>query len=330
MENVEVEHVENDEHKQPSTQIIDEKIAKEKFTWQVALMLAIIVLAWSTPNVIGRYLQQNSEITPIQIGALRYLPAAITLVIFCIITKRGKQLIIDLKEKYLHLIIASLILASFVLFQMFSVKLTEASASSFLLNVNPVITFILSIIILKERHKWWGGLGVLISAIGIFFIAIPLDEIGNLLSSEALLGNILAFLSGVAWAVYSIYLKKFLGEKDPITTTTWNLSFSAIILIISAIIEVIVRYATGNWFTTPPTYYHILTIAFMGVVPTAIAFTLWFAVLQRIHVQKASVFQFLIPIFATLFALAMGETIDLFFGIGGGLILVGLIITQFS
>lgn len=30
------------------------------FTWQVVLMIAIIVLAWSTPNIIGRYLQVNS------------------------------------------------------------------------------------------------------------------------------------------------------------------------------------------------------------------------------------------------------------------------------
>jgi drug/metabolite transporter (DMT)-like permease len=293
------------------------------FSWQVVLMITIVVLAWSTPNIIGRYLQVNSDLLPIQISTLRYIPAALTLLIFCLITKRGKQLIIDLKDKHYHLVIASIILTSFVLLQMYSVRFTEASASAFLLNVNPVITFVLSLIILKERHRWWGGLGVLIAAAGIFFIAVPLDEIGDLISSDKLLGNILAFLSGVAWAVYTVYLKRFLKEKDPVTVTTWSLSFSAIILTIT-------MFAVEGWFITPPAYYHIILTTFLGIVPTSIAFTLWFETLKRIPVQKASAFQFLIPVIATLFALALGETVDLFFGLGGGLILIGLIITQFS
>ena len=175
-----------------------------KFTWQVILMLIVVVVTWATPNVVGRYLVENNLLTPTQIGALRYLPAAITLLIVVLATKKWKLFIEDIKVKHYHLVIAALILASFVLLQMYSVVYTEASASSFLLNVNPVITFILTIIILKERHKWWGAIGVLLAAVGIFFIAIPLAEITSIFSSTVILGNILAFLSGVAWAAYSI------------------------------------------------------------------------------------------------------------------------------
>ncbi|NPE08875.1 MAG: DMT family transporter [Asgard group archaeon] len=294
-----------------------------EFNWQVITMLIIVILAWSTPNVIGEYLTNNSGLTPIQISAIRYLPAALTLVLVCLATKRGKQLLIDLKEKHIHLIIASLILASFVLFQMYSVKFTTASASSFLLNVNPVLTFVLSIIILKERHKWWGAIGVLISFVGVFFIAVDVRELSTVFSSETSLGNLLGFMSGVAWAAYSVYLKKFLKERDPITTTTWTLSISAIILLI-------VMLAVDRSFTSATKYYHIFTLVFMGVVPTAIAFTLWFEIIRRIPVQKASVFQFLIPIIATLFALAMKEYPDWFFALGGVLIIGGLYITQKS
>jgi len=308
-----------------TTKDVKSLVSEGKFTWQVVIMLVIIILAWSTPNVIGRYLHNTSTFLPIQISALRYLPAAITLILFCLASKRGMQLIIDLKEKWYHLLIASAILTSFVLFQMYSVTLTNASVSSFLLNVNPVITFGLSFIILKERHRWWGSLGVLIAACGIFFIAIPLDDISSLFtgSFDVVLGNILAFLSGFMWAVYSIYLKKFLKDRDPITITTWNLSFSAIILIIA-------MFIIEGWFISPVYYYHFITTTFMGVVPTAIAFTLWFETIRRISVQKASVFQFLIPVIASLFAIAMGEFPNWSFGLGGGLILIGLIITQFS
>jgi len=173
---------------------LEEKPSRD-FTWQVILMLGFTIIAWATPNVVGEYLTNNSALTPIQISTIRYLPAALTLVIVCLVTKRGKQLLIDIKEKHIHLIIASLILASFVLFQMYSVKFTTASASSFLLNVNPVITFILSIIILKERHKWWGAIGVLISFTGVFFIAVDVRDISSVFASGAFLGNFLGFMS---------------------------------------------------------------------------------------------------------------------------------------
>ena len=291
----------------------------------IIIMLFIIVVTWATPNVIGRYLSiQVNPLSPTQISALRYLPASITLLITCLLSKRGKLLIQTFKEKYLHLIIASLILTSFVLLQMFSVKYTSASLSSFLLNVNPVITFVLSIIILKEKHRWWGSLGVIVAAIGVFFIAIPLNDLTQIFSSENLLGNFLAFLSGVAWAAYSIYLKKFLQDEDYIVTSTWNLTISSFILLIT-------MFIVDGWFTVTPTVTSILLTTFLGIVPTAISFTLWFETIKRIDVQKASVFQFLIPIIATVFAiLFLYETINWQFGLGAGLILIGLIVTQLS
>lgn len=70
---------------------------------------------------------------------------------------------------------------------------------------------------------------------------------------------------------------------------------------------------------------------FLGIIPTAISFTLWFETIKRIPVQKASVFQFLIPIIATVFAIIfLGEIINWQFGLGAGLILGGLVVTQLS
>jgi drug/metabolite transporter (DMT)-like permease len=305
---------------------VDGEISKIdwKLLLPIIIMLTIIIVTWATPNVIGRYLAENSQLSPLQISALRYLPAAITLLIFSFITKRGQALIQTLKQSYYHLIISAVILSSFVVLQMFSVKYTTASASSFLLNVNPVLTFVMSYIILKERHKWWGSLGVVIASGGIFFIAIPLSEIDQFFNSAYILGNFLAFLSGLAWACYSIYLKRFLEEHDFIVTSTWTLSISSIILLI-------VMFSVDGWFSFVPSPTAFLLLAFLGVVPTAISFTLWFETIKRISVQKASVFQFLIPIIATLFALLfLNETIDWQFSLGAGLILSGLIITQIS
>jgi drug/metabolite transporter (DMT)-like permease len=290
----------------------------------IVVMLIVIIVTWATPNVIGRYLSQYSILSPIQISALRYLPAGLTLLFYCFITKRAAKLAKIMKEKAIHIIIATIILTSFVLLQMYSVVYTSAAASSFLLNVNPIFTFILAMIILKERHKWWGAVGVALSVLGIFFIAVPLQEIGSLISLETLLGNLLALGSGLAWAIYSIYLKKFLKEEDPIVTTTWNLSLSACILIV-------LMFIIEGWFGSSLQVSAILLTTFMGIFPTAISFTLWFETIKRASVQKVSVFQFLIPVIATVFAIIfLKETINWFFGLGAFLIILGLLITQKS
>ncbi|MEA2070340.1 MAG: DMT family transporter, partial [Asgard group archaeon] len=215
-----------------------------------------------------------------------------------------------------------IILSTFLLLQMYSVKFTTASASSFLLNVNPIITYLLAFLILKEEHQWWGFIGVIVSIGGVFLIAVPIDEIGNLFASQLFLGNIMAFLSGFAWAVYSIYIKRFLKKEDPVICTTWSIIVSTIILCIAMVIFEGGFPQNLNWVST-------CLLLFMGIIPTAIAFTLWLYVIGKTPVQKLSVFQFLIPIIATLLAvLFLNETLNKFFYIGAGLIIIGLLITQ--
>ena len=68
-----------------------------KFTWQVIIMLIVVVVTWATPNVVGRYLAENNLLTPTQISALRYIPAALTLLIVVLATKNGNCLLKILK-----------------------------------------------------------------------------------------------------------------------------------------------------------------------------------------------------------------------------------------
>jgi len=84
---------------------VDELPVQTKFKTllPVILMLIFIVVTWATPNVVGRYLslQEVNPLSPTQISALRYLPAAITLLIVCFISRRTKSLFETLKKIYL-------------------------------------------------------------------------------------------------------------------------------------------------------------------------------------------------------------------------------------
>ncbi|MBD3190009.1 MAG: EamA family transporter [Candidatus Heimdallarchaeota archaeon] len=303
------------------------KPEEQKMTWEVLIMVMIAIISWATPNVIGRYLAQTSTLSPIQISVFRYIPATIVMMVICLLTKRGRQLITTLKKNVLHLFLASLFLDGLVLFQMFSVVYTSASASAFLLNANPVFAYLLAIVLLKEKRHWWGLIGVFISLAGIFLVGIPIEELHVFITSETILGNLLGLLSGLSWAGYTIYLKKFLKKEEPMSTTSWTLFFSLVLLVPAMIIELLI----ANDLKFNPSWEALLLTTFMGIFATAIGFTLWFASLRKAPVQKISVFQFLTPIIATLLAvLFLSETINYIFAIGGSLIIIGLLITQKS
>lgn len=85
---------------------IEELPAQTKFKMLllVILMLIFIIVSWASPNVVGRYLsQQVNPLSPTQISALRYVPASITLLLVCFISRRTKSLFETLKKKFLHL-----------------------------------------------------------------------------------------------------------------------------------------------------------------------------------------------------------------------------------
>ncbi len=293
--------------------------------------VSVVVLGWAITPIIGSFLvDKEHQFSPFQLSYFRYLFAAIALYIILIFQKNFqiKEIINLIRKKYLKFILVSFISASMPVLLFYSVIWTTASAASFLLNMNTVIIPILAYIFLKEKIKTIQGIGIGLTVAGSFFIIFE-KNFSNLLSLQAgsvtplsILGNLLAFSSGALWAFYTILLKKFFKEDNPMIVTSTNMLFASFILLPFAIFIQPVNLQASTIFG----WFLVILIA---VISTSLAFSFWLSILRYLGATETGIIQVLVPVFSALLAIIfLSEKLSVIFGVGAILVVTGMMLVQ--
>jgi drug/metabolite transporter (DMT)-like permease len=98
-----------------------------------------------------------------------------------------------------------------------SIGLTTVAASVVLVNLQPAIVAVLSVVWLKEppTRRQWIGIGIAMA--GALVIALPDfagSGSGSVLTSRALLGDLLAFVGAITAAIYFVIGRRLRGVLD--------------------------------------------------------------------------------------------------------------------
>jgi len=105
---------------------------------------------------------------------------------------------------------------------------------------------------------------------------------------------------------------------DPLMAMGWQLVFGGVPLLIAA--AVLEPLPSALW--TPRFLTVLVAIALLG---TALAFYLWFAVLQSSSLTRANAFSFLTPVFGVAIGVGLfGEDLSLAQFVGIALVLLGI------
>lgn len=275
----------------------------------------VIVILWSTPPLVSRLWVGTGVFPPFYFGFLRYVLGSATLLLLIILQKK-LHILVDLLTQYSRVIIfCALWLVLMILGQNYSIKFILGSSSSVLLNFNPTIIYIIApLLFVDEVYSKEKTLGVIISSIGIGFVFFATVETGQDFSPTTFfLGNSLGFLSGLAWAGYSISLKKFFQENFPLEVTTLNLLVaSGFLLVISLFTESIPHFEDF-------TVLNVWGLVVIGVGAAAIAFTLYLSLIYKYGAIRAGNIQFLIPLLSLLLAWIFLNEFSIF-ALGGGIL----------
>ena len=264
----------------------------------------IIVVLWSTPPLVSKIWVGTEELFPgLFFGFLRYFLGFLTL-FFLLLCRNGLGNLIELflkRTKALMFCASWLVLM--IIGQNFSVFFILGASSSILLNFNPVLVYLIApLLFVNETYSSQKSIAVLLSTVGIFLVFLASSNLIGVNLSHFLIGNFLGFLSGVAWAGYSLSLKKLFPDESTMGVTALNLGFATLFLLFSSL-------ATE---TIPPissyTLESITGLLIIGVGAAAIAFTLYLQLVQTYGTVQAANIQFLIPLFSLLFAwIFLGE-----------------------
>ncbi|WP_027962424.1 DMT family transporter [Halomonas halodenitrificans] len=195
---------------------------------------------------------------------------------------------------------------------------TSATNMGILAAMVPLLTVLLSALILREPPSLGGVAGGALALVGV---AILLGH-GNPLSLLELTvakGDALMLVAATCYALYGVMLRRW-----PIALPPWVLLYGQVIF---AVLILLPPYLLGPM--TPVDSGNIGLILYAGIPASIITTFLWMLAIRRIGASQASIFINLMPLFSAIIAMfALGERIALHHFLGGGLILAGVVMAQ--
>lgn len=228
------------------------------------------------------------------------------------------------REDWLKLILGGAIgLFGFIYLFVTSLKYANPIDISIIMTLPPVFVIIIGAIFLHRKPSVVELLGVLLSMAGAVIVILAGGKGAS--GSDNLLGDLLAVASTICYAFYLIILEGPTKEYRPVNMLRWVFLFSAIpaFFLIPGMQELPI------WHTTQSAPW--LEIAFILLCPTFIAYFLVQPAIKDIGSELVSLYQYLLPVFATLSAVLMGlDHLKWIQVIAMAIIVVGMIVTNIS
>lgn len=176
---------------------------------------------------------------------------------------------------------------------------TPISASAIMVTA-PILVLIFSSILIKEKIVPIKILGVIIGLIG----AVILIIYGNTSSkhgSNVVLGNFLVFINAASYGLYLVLVKKLINKYNPIIFVRWLYLFGFIMVLPFGFTELM-----NIDFNTMDTSVY-LKIGYVVFFSTCITYLFNLFALTTLKPTTVSVFIYLQPVLATMFALFRGS-----------------------
>ena len=194
----------------------------------------------------------------------------------------------------------------------------SAGAASLIIATAPAITAIVAYFFLNERLPLLGWLGIAVSFVGVALIVVG-DSSSVGVNGYALL----ILLSAISAAFYSV-LQKPLFQRyqavEVVAFATWAGTLPMLVFAPNLVGDVASAGALP-----------LLAALYIGVVPSAIAYTLYSYAISEASVTLVAAFLYLVPVFSILFSwVLIGELPTWLTLAGGGVAIVGIVMVNRS
>lgn len=274
------------------------------------IYIIFAVSAWGSLYVAGKIVLDYLPVTVLL--SLRYIIGLSTLLFVSRRMKMDKILKED--RKYIFLIggIAYYLAVSL---QLLGNYLSEASLSSLLNSINPILTVLFAALLLKEALTTRKLASVALTILGAIIIIGGVSR-GDLLGVAVNLGSV------TAWSYGSIIMRKACTKYDALSVTIYSMAFGLLLALPTSMAEL---YVTKFSFTGIPLSV-ILLVLFIGIVCTAAALYSWNKGLSIIDAGTSSLFLPLQPVVSSVLGIfILGETLTINFILGSSLVLMGIL-----
>ena len=284
------------------------------------IMLVFASLFWAGNFIVGKY-AFLTDIPPLSLVFYRW-----TLVWFILLPFTYKE-IIKYKDIIFHNLPLLFLLGftSVGLFNSFtylSLIHTQVINASIFNAAIPAIIILLCFLFKVEKTNKFQILGLIISVLGIIAIITKL-KVDILLSLNFNKGDLIMVGGVLTWGIYSTLLKR---KKFTLPLLTL-VHVICTLGLISVLPQFLYEYTNGQVIKFDINL--VYTLIFLALFPSIGSYYCWAGAVSILGANRAGISLSLIPLFSTIFAIAIyDEKFQLFHLIGAILIILGLFLSN--
>lgn len=192
----------------------------------------------------------------------------------------------------------------------------DAGTTALLINVGPIVIAVLAGLFLGE-----GFPRTLVAGLAVAFAGVSVIAVATSTGRHDTAGVLLALAAAGLYAIGVLLQKQALPHTDPFSATFLGCAVGAVVCLPFAgelVHEAAAAPLSATW-----------GIVYLGVFPTAIAFSTWAYALARTSAGKLSASSYLVPALAVLMSWLVLSEVPTLLALGGGaLCLAGVAITR--
>jgi len=271
------------------------------------LLLILLAAIWGSSFIFMR--ATAADFGPVVLITLRIGIAAFCLLGFLLVKQRLQEFLQNWKSLFIIGLFNSALPFLFLAYASLSLN---AGVMSIINALTPVFTALIAHFWLKDKMTKLQLLGMFIAMLGIIFL------VWDKMSWNAVswLPIAAAVMTTVTYGIAANSTKKYLQHVSPMTASVGTLFFATLFMLLLSVFFL-------PDFSTIPTLSWVYAIT-LGVLCTALAYLLFFRLIQHIGPAKAVSVTFIIPIFSFLWAyLLLGEVVTVRMWIATVIILFG-------
>ncbi|MFC7493284.1 MULTISPECIES: DMT family transporter [unclassified Nocardioides] len=288
--------------------------------WLPLAAVGVTLVFWASAFVAIRHLGHDFSPGALSLG--RLLVGAVCLGVVAVGFQRGRGLPRPTGRQWV-----SIVTIGVLWFGVYNVALNagerrvDAGTAAMLIQISPVLIAVLASIFLNERFTAYLAGGLALAFAGVGLISLSTTQSSAQGSNHDVLGVALCLLSALVYSV-SLILQKPLVARLPAIHVTWLACTVGAVVCLPFLGQLIDQAQDAPVSST-------LWLVYLGVFPTAIAFTTYAYALRHMTASNLGVTTYLVPPITIVMGLVfLDEAPPSMAYVGGALALVGVAVAR--
>lgn len=287
----------------------------EIFPWLAYAFLMITALSWAASSVAGRAASGN--VPPYTLSFIRWAAAFLVFLPFGA-RPLWRQRRVLIRHFPLMLAFALFGVVGFTVPYYIGLQYTPAVNAALLNGSGPIMIIALAYLMLDVKVTPAQGVGIALALTGTVAIVLR-GEFAGLLAMRLNIGDMLVLVSFFSWSMYTVMLRWRPSGLDQSAFLVALCGLAAGMMLPMYFWELIQEktfdLSTGN----------LAIIGYAALFPSAIAYVCWNLAVKHLGPGRASVTQYMIPVFGVMLAvLVLGESVGWFHLFGIACIFAGI------